>query len=82
MTLEAKYLCMGLMQGLYEFEHESKSQFKDWATDLPIAYAESALEKWRAGKPKPSAITEMRNFIEENLFHWESALKRSLLKRE
>ncbi|CAG1003373.1 hypothetical protein GPROT1_04112 [Gammaproteobacteria bacterium] len=82
MPPEAKYLCMGLMQGLYEFQYASKSGFKDWATDLPVAYAETVLEKWCAGKPKPSALKEIRNFIEENLLHWESLLKRSLLKPE
>ncbi|MBM3128523.1 MAG: hypothetical protein FJ009_07840 [Chloroflexi bacterium] len=80
MTLEAEYLCMGLLQGLYEFEHESKSEFKDWATDLPMGYAEIALEKWREGKPKPAAIGEMRDFIQENLPHWEFTLVRSLPK--
>jgi len=82
MTNEAMYLCMGLLQGLYEFEHESKSEFKDWATDLPIGYAEIVLEKWRDGKPKPAAITEIRDFIQENLPHWDSTLMRSLPKEK
>ena len=78
MTREATYLCMGVMQGLYEFEHESASQFKDWATDLPVAYAEIALEKWREGKPPSSAIHAMQNFIEENLLHWGVTLEQLL----
>ncbi|MDE3090809.1 MAG: hypothetical protein KGJ80_15645 [Chloroflexota bacterium] len=80
MAHEAMYLCMGLMQGLYEFQHQSESEFKDWATDLPIAYAEIALEKWRAGKPTPSAIKEMQTFIQENLPHWDFTLMRALPK--
>jgi hypothetical protein len=80
MSQEAMYLCMGLLQGLYEFEHQSESEFKDWATDLSIGYAEIALEKWREGKPKPSAIKEMQNFIQENLQHWNFTLMRVLPK--
>ncbi len=80
MIHEAMYLCIGLLQGLYAFEHESKSQFKEWATDLPLAHAEMTLEKWRDGKPTPSAMKRMQAFIEENLPHWEFHLMRSLPK--
>jgi hypothetical protein len=47
MRQEALYLCMGIVQGLYVFEHESKTQFKEWAVDMPLGYATEALEKWR-----------------------------------
>lgn len=82
MTLEATYLCMGIVQGLYEFQHESKSQFKDWATDLPIAHAESTLETWRAGKPTRRAVQKMQTFIEENPVRWDYALMPLLQKGE
>lgn len=78
MSLEGMYVCMALLQGLYEFEHNSNSQFKDWATDLPSAYAEIALERWQAGKPIPSARKKMRNFIQAKLLRWEVALERLL----
>lgn len=78
MSLEGGYQCMALLQGLYEFQQQSKSPFKDWATDLPIAYAEIAMEKWLAGERKPSTRKKLREFIEENLLEWEVTLVRLL----
>lgn len=78
MELEATYLCMGLLQGLYQFEHESASEFKNWATDLPAAHAEAALAKWRAGSPPLEMVVTMRDFAQQELPHWALALARSL----
>jgi hypothetical protein len=40
MSTQANRMCMGLLLGLYKFEHESTSEFKDWAGDAPIVFAE------------------------------------------
>ena len=32
MTPQTKQYCMGVLKGIYDFEHKSKSEFKDWAT--------------------------------------------------
>jgi hypothetical protein len=78
MGQEAVYLCMGVLGGLYQFGHESESEFKDWATDLPLEHADLLLLKWRDGKPTPDQLKTMRAFIEEDLPHWGSSLLRSL----
>lgn len=31
---EAKIICIGILQGLNDFETKSRSQFKDWAPDV------------------------------------------------
>jgi len=76
MGREATYLCMGLVQGLYQFEHESTSEFKDWATDLPAGHAEMALEKWRAGGPTPEMIAALRDLLQKDLPNWSWTLSR------
>jgi hypothetical protein len=35
MKQEAKLSCMGVLKGLYQYEHESKSEFKGWGADVP-----------------------------------------------
>lgn len=34
MLLEAKNYCIGIIKGIQEYERESKSEFKDWASTL------------------------------------------------
>lgn len=80
MKRAAQYQCMGLLQGQYEFEYESSSEFKDWATDSPGSYASEILAQWRTGKPDRNANLEMREFIEEHLPQWSVMLNRSKRK--
>ena len=28
---EQSMLCMGVLKGIYQFEHEAKTEFKEWA---------------------------------------------------
>lgn len=46
---EAQQMCKGLLLGFYEFEYQSKTEFKDWAVDAPLAFAEEVLTVWREG---------------------------------
>jgi hypothetical protein len=82
MRQEAMYLCMGILQGLYQFEHQSTSTFREWATDLSLSYAEDAIEQWRGGGVKRKAVAELRAFIETSLPLWSATLLRSLSSSE
>lgn len=75
LNLEASELCRGLLLGLYQFEHESKSQFKDWATDLPLDFAHEVLAAWRRGAAGEADSDEISGFIQEELPHWSVSLK-------
>ena len=44
MNTEANRTCMGLLLGLYQFKRESTSEFKDWAPDAPIIFAEAVVD--------------------------------------
>jgi hypothetical protein len=35
MHQEAKLYCMRMLKGIYQYEEDSGSEFKDWATDVP-----------------------------------------------
>ena len=75
LNLEAGELCKGLLLGLYQFEHESKSQFKDWATDLPFDFAQEVLAAWRRGATGEANTGEISGFIQEELPSWSVSLK-------
>ena len=41
----------GYVEGLHRFERESTSEFKDWASGAPGAFAEAVVDAWKAGAP-------------------------------
>jgi hypothetical protein len=61
---------MGLLLGLYRFARESKSEFKDWAGDAPIAFAEAVIEAWKDGSPERADVRKIKEFIEYELNGW------------
>jgi len=72
----ARLTCMGVLAGLYRFETESTTQFKDWAPDLPAIFAEEVLDDWKAGNPRAAEVREMEQFIHDELTKWASYLLR------
>jgi hypothetical protein len=74
MSPQAKYLCMGVLEGLYGFEHESLSPVKDWASDTFFGQAQDCLTKWLAGQPAAKQIQQMRQFVQERLPLWAATL--------
>ena len=70
MLEEATYICMGIISGLYLFEHESSSEFKDWAVDLSVIYAEDTLKKWYTRDVPQKFVDKMKSFIQSDLPNW------------
>ena len=68
---EATNVCMGIIGGLYQFEHESSSEFKDWAVDSSLFFADDTLKKWHTRDVSQEAIDKMRSFIQEHLPEWK-----------
>ena len=62
--------CMGVLQGIYRFDQESKSQFKDWAVDIPIECFGYLLDEWRKNCQNATATTEMDEFIRNSCPNW------------
>ena len=74
LAAEARKLCMGLLLGLYRFERESRSEFKDWATDAPGEFAASIIAAWQAGKPRRKDVTMLKQFMTAKLNGWSAHL--------
>jgi hypothetical protein len=56
--------------GLYKFDRESKSEFKNWAVDAPGEFASTVIEAWKAGKPGRKDVAAFKKFIAEELGSW------------
>jgi hypothetical protein len=74
LALEAQQMCQGLMLGFYDFEHQSKIEFKDWAVDSPLYFALEVLTVWREGEVETQKRQEMQVFINEELMGWARTL--------
>lgn len=74
MSREAMLMCKGLLKGLYLFERESTSEFKDWAADAPIVFAEEVVMEWKSGHPSSDDISAMKGFISDELGCWGAGL--------
>jgi hypothetical protein len=72
---EATY-CMGVILGIYRYEHESKSEFREWSVDLPIECAGDALTQWRERGQDSASAAAMDEFIEQRCPHWAGNLLR------
>lgn len=71
---EANQMCAGLLLGFYRFERESTSEFKDWAPDAPLGFAEVVLAAWRAGPPTTGDVESLKTFVAGELGSWGAHL--------
>ncbi len=70
MLYQAGQLCKGLLKGFCTFEKESASEFKDWAGDAPIIFAEEVIIAWKSGNPSREDIAGMKRFMGDTLDGW------------
>lgn len=70
LTLEARQMCTGLLLGLHQFKYKSTSEFKDWAPDSPIVFAEVVVDAWQDGHPSGADVQALKAFIEDELNGW------------
>ena len=66
--------CMGTILGLYRYEQESKSEFKDWCEGIPLCCADSILGEWRKQNDIASASATMNEFIGQRCPKWAEHL--------
>lgn len=71
---EAAY-CMGVIIGIYRYERESKSEFKEWSVDIPADCAGFLLDKWKERNRDKARITAMHEFIRARCPEWTEWLK-------
>ena len=72
---EANRMCEGLLLGFYRFKHESTSEFKNWAPDAPIIFAEAVVDAWKSGSPNKNDLKALKAFVTEELGGWGANLR-------
>jgi hypothetical protein len=70
MNQEAKLLCMGILNGIYEFHKESSTEYKEWAIDAPGEYFSLVLQDWREWTQKRNERAEMDEFLAKTCPEW------------
>jgi hypothetical protein len=71
---EAAY-CMGVIFGIYRYERESKSEFREWSADIPTECAGFLLDKWQERNREKNGINAVHEFISERCPDWAKLLK-------
>lgn len=69
MHQEAKLYCMGILKGIYQYDEDSGSEFKDWATDVPGESFGYILREWVENSNNKDK-KEMKDFINKECPAW------------
>jgi hypothetical protein len=69
--------CMGVILGIYRYEHESKSEFREWSADVPAECAGDWLREWRERGQNPAFAEAMDEFIRKRCPNWAGYLLRT-----
>lgn len=59
---EEMLYCIGVLSGLYAFEDEATTEFKDWAVDMAGELASQILAEWTNSCNSPKLMAEMKRF--------------------
>jgi hypothetical protein len=70
MPEQAKLFCMGVLKGIYQFEHEAQSEFKEQAPDLAAECFGGMLDEWRKRYARKQDIQAMSAFIGQECSAW------------
>lgn len=66
--------CRGVILGIYRYENESVSEFREWAVDIPIECAGALLTKWRERGQDSISAAAMDEFIRDRCPKWAGYL--------
>jgi hypothetical protein len=61
---------MGILKGIYQYEEDSESEFKDWATDVPGECFGYLFDEWKKRCNNIKDKKEMKNFISDACPNW------------
>ena len=70
MIAQAKLYCMGILKGIYLFEKDSTSEYKDWAVDAPEDFFSRILKDWKEACRNKNNLKQMDHFIEQECPEW------------
>ncbi len=69
MHQKVKHYCMGILKGIYQYEKDSGSEFKNWVTDIPEETFGAILKSWGKNS-KIKDKNEMKYYIQEECPDW------------
>lgn len=70
MQNEAMHYRMGILRGIYRFDKESNSQYREWAEDAPPEYFDMVLKNWKRDCATPDEVVVMEKFVKDNFPEW------------
>lgn len=85
MLREAELACQGILKGIYDFEKESSSEFKESAVDAPAEYFGMVLDDWKklfGGRPPSGPLDRMTEFLTKHCAGWAEWAMKSLRPRK
>ena len=72
---DATLFCMGVLKGIYKYYKESKSQFKDWAQDVPGECFQSVFDEWKKKHKQKKDLKKMVDYLKENCTDWSNWIR-------
>ena len=69
--------CKGVVLGIYRYQYESKSEFREWAADIPVECAGALLNEWRERGQDSISAGAMDDFIQDRCPNWARYLIRT-----
>jgi len=78
---QANACCLGILKGIYDFDKDSSTQYKEWAVDAPEEYFGQVTDAWvniHHGKPP---LSELEGFVMEHCPRYAEVLARHLRSR-
>ena len=77
MLKQERDYCAGVILGLYRYERESKSEFRNWSEDLPLDSAGWLRDEWRERNADKAVRDTMDEFIKGRCPEWARNLVRA-----
>ncbi len=78
MLEEARLYCQGILKGIYDFDKESSTEYKDWAVDAPGEFFGLIVDDWKKLSEGGASSAEMREFFQLQCPDWAEWAKKLL----
>lgn len=78
MLREADLVCQGILKGIYDFEEESSSEYKECAVDAPAECFGRVLDDWKKLFGRRPPIDRMTEFLKTHCPEWAAWAVKSL----
>jgi len=78
MLQEADLVCQGILKGIYDFERECSSEYKECAPDAPAEYFGRVLDDWKKLFGQRPSVERMTEFLKTHCPEWAAWAVKSL----